>query len=156
MNYNRVVLSGNITREVELRKLPSGISVVQLSVAINNTWADKDGAKQESTDFIDVSVFSKQAENCAKYLVKGQNVLIEGKIKNRSWIDPTTSEKRYKTSVVADMVQFGQKPLGKTSDSQDAEKEPKTTTAGNVAPQNDTQKGFEYPTEDINPDDIPF
>lgn len=155
MNYNKSIISGNITRQPELKVLDSGVTVTQLSVAINSTWTDKSGQKQEATDFIDVSVFGKQAENCVKYLVKGQNVLVEGKIKNRSW-EKSDGTKGYKTSVVADMVQFGSKPQGSDkTPSQDGEEVPE----GKI----DTNKGsrmaastIEYPTEDINPNDIPF
>lgn len=150
MYLNKALIVGNLTRDPELRALPSGMQVASLSVATNRVWKDKNGAKQESTDFHNVVVFGRQAETSAQYLKKGQQVMVEGRIQTRSWDDKGSGEKKYRTEIVADRVQFGSKPGGFSGGAQSAPAEaPKASKAASV----DT---IEYPEEDINPEDIPF
>ncbi len=87
MYFNRAIVIGNLTRDPELRSLPSGIQVATLSVATNRVWKDKNGAKQESTDYHNVVVFGRQAETSSQYLRKGASVLVEGRMQTRSWDD---------------------------------------------------------------------
>ena len=157
MYLNKALIVGNLTRDPELRALPSGMQVASLSVATNRVWKDKDGSKQESTDFHNVVVFGRQAETSAQYLKKGQQVMIEGRIQTRSWDDKTSGEKKYRTEIVAERVQFGSKAGGmgggasgaNAGDSEAPSKGGKASAASAV----DT---IEYPSEDINPEDIPF
>ena len=107
MYLNKALIVGNLTRDPELRALPSGIQVASLSVATNSVWRDKDGNKKEDTQFHNVVVFGRQAETSAQYLKKGQQVMVEGRIQTRSWDDKTSGEKKYRTEIVADRVQFG-------------------------------------------------
>jgi single-strand DNA-binding protein len=114
-------------------------------------WKDRDGKKQESADYHNIVVFGRQAETCAQYLKKGQNVLIEGRIQTRSW--EQNGEKKYRTEIVADRVQFGPKSGGVGTGS--------TGSTGNTdaeMPQNspDDLGQIEYPQDEINPEDIPF
>lgn len=156
MYLNKALIIGNLTRDPELRALPSGIQVASLSVATNRVWKDKNGAKQESSDFHNVVVFGRQAETSAQYLKKGQQVMVEGRIQTRSWDDKSTGEKKYRTEIVADRVQFGNKPGGAGAGS--------STGAGDNAPKSTGGKGgkaeavdtIDYPTDEINPEDIPF
>src|SRR5690348_8495121 len=123
MYLNKALIIGNLTRDPELRALPSGIQVASLSVATNRVWKDKNGAKQESADFHNVVVFGRQAETSAQYLKKGQQIMVEGRIQTRSWDDKSSGEKKYRTEIVADRVQFGPKTGGfggGPSDSSDA------------------------------------
>ncbi|MHB8651652.1 MAG: single-stranded DNA-binding protein [Minisyncoccota bacterium] len=150
MYLNRALIFGNLTRDPELRSLPSGAKVTSFSLATNRVWKDKNGAKQESTDYHNVVVFGRQAETCAQYLKKGASVLIEGRMQTRSW-DAQDGTKKSRTEVVADRVQFG--PRG-------GERGP---GGGGAGPREDTQTSpageietIEYPDEDVNPDDIPF
>jgi single-strand DNA-binding protein len=168
MYLNKAIIIGNLTRDPELRALPSGIQVTSLSVATNRVWKDKNGAKQEASDFHNVVVFGRQAETSAQYLKKGQQVMIEGRIQTRSWDDKSTGEKKYRTEIVADNVQFGAKAGGfgggsgasgaasagtnSTSASSAASDKPAKAVAGKAADV-DT---IDYPSEDINPEDIPF
>lgn len=115
MYLNKATVIGNLTRDVELRALPSGIQVAQLSVATNRVWKDKNGAKQEAADYHNVVVFGKQAETCAKWLTKGQQVMVEGRMQTRSW-DGKDGEKKYRTEIIAENVQFGNKPGGKKAE----------------------------------------
>src|SRR5665213_2720291 len=116
MYLNRAIVIGNLTRDPELKSLPSGIQVTSFSVATNRVWKDKNGARQESADYHNVVVFGRQAETSAQYLRKGANVLVEGRMQTRSW-DAQDGTKKYRTEVVADRVQFGTRAGGAGSGS---------------------------------------
>ena len=149
MYINKAFLFGNLTRDPELRALPSGMNVVNFSIATNRTYKDRDGKKQEQTDFHNVVVFGRQADTVNQYLKKGSSVFVEGRMQTRSW--EKDGEKKYRTEVVADRVQFGPRGSGsgggKRSDEQQAPDDEITSGGGS---------GIEYPKDDINPDDIPF
>ncbi len=152
MYLNKVFIFGNLTRDPELRSLPSGVQVASFSVATNRVWKDKDGNKKESAEFHNTVVFGRQAELVAQYLRKGSSLLVEGRIQTRSW-DTPQGEKKYRTEIVADRIQFGPKTgvrgEGQSSKAakNNSEKEKQET---------ETPPAIEYPTEEINPDDIPF
>ncbi len=147
MYLNKAILIGNLTRDPEVKSLPSGIKVSSFSVATNRVWKDKNGAKQESVDYHNIVVFGKQAEIVSQYLKKGSSVLVEGRMQTRSW-DDASGKKNYRTEVVADRIQLGPRKEGGSSFSSN---EPKNTDAPDS--KIDT---IEYPEEDINPEDIPF
>src|SRR3990170_676467 len=107
MYINKVLLFGNLTRDPELKALPSGMNVVNFSIATNRVFRDRDGKKQEQTDFHNIVVFGRQADTVAQYMKKGSSVFIEGRIQTRSWDDKTSGEKKYRTEVIADRFQFG-------------------------------------------------
>jgi single-strand DNA-binding protein len=151
MYLNRAMVIGNLTRDPELRALPSGIKVTSFSVATNRVWKDKNGAKQESVDFHNIVVFGRQAETAAQYLKKGSNVLVEGRMQTRSW--DAEGGKKYRTEIVADRVQFGNRPSSGTGQAGAAPKTAQGDTSDKNIPPMDT---IEYPEEEINPDDIPF
>ena len=109
---NNVVLLGNLTRDVELRFTPKGAAVANMGLALNRAWTDEGGQKKEEVTFLDVAVFSKQAENCAKYLKKGSQVAVIGRLRQESWDDKQTGQKKSKITVVADNVQFLGAPAG--------------------------------------------
>ncbi len=115
MYLNKVYLIGNLTRDPELKSLPTGNKVTQFGIATNRVYKLENGTKQESTEYHNIVVFGRQAETSAQYLKKGQNVLIEGRIQTRSWDDKTSGEKKYRTEIVADNVQFGNKAGGEGS-----------------------------------------
>lgn len=145
MYLNKALIIGNLTRDPELRSLPSGIQVATFSVATNRVWKDKDGVRQENTDFHNVVVFGRQAETTAQYLKKGSMVLVEGRMQTRSW--EQEGVKKYRTEIVADRVQFG--PRGSGGTGAPSNTDTKTNTK-------DTDATIQYPEEDINPEDIPF
>jgi single-strand DNA-binding protein len=151
MYLNKAFVYGNLTRDPEIRSLPSGIKVTSFSVATNRVWKDKDGAKQENAEFHNIVVFGRQAETSAQYLKKGSSVLIEGRIQTRSW--EADGQKKYRTEIVADRVQFG--PRGAGAPSTGA---PAAAPAAAAAPKDNKEAldTIEYPDEEINPDDIPF
>jgi single-strand DNA-binding protein len=146
MYLNRAIIIGNLTRDPEIKALPSGIKVCSFSVATNRVWKDKNGAKQESVDYHNIVVFGRQAEMVAQYLKKGSGALVEGRIQTRSW-EGKDGEKKYRTEIVADRVQFGTRSSGTSSKTSKEDQ-----SIGDIAP----SETIEYPTEDINPDDIPF
>jgi single-strand DNA-binding protein len=146
MYLNKAIVIGNLTRDPELKSLPSGIQVCSFSLATNRMWKDKNGAKQESTDYHNIVVFGRQAETTAQYLKKGSSALVEGRMQTRSW-DASDGSKKYRTEIVADRVQFGPRREGASGGSSSAE------PRGDDAPPIDT---IEYPTEEVNVDDIPF
>ena len=162
MYLNKAIIIGNLTRDPELKALPSGMQVASLSLATNRVWKDKAGAKQEASDFHNVVVFGRQAETSAQYLKKGQQVMIEGRIQTRTWDDKTSGEKKYRTEIVAESVQFGPKAGGFTGGAGTSSAGPSTgasasstkSTAG--SPKKDAVDTIDYPSEDINPEDIPF
>lgn len=151
MYFNRAIIIGNLTRDPEPRSLPSGIQVASLSVATNRVWRDKNGAKQESTDYHNVVVFGRQAETTSQYLRKGSSLLVEGRMQTRSW-DGTDGQKKYRTEIVADRIQFGPRPAGASSvPGKVSEPVPTASDTGAAA-----SEAIEYPEENINIDDIPF
>lgn len=103
---NKVFLMGNLTRDPELRRLPSGVAVTELGLALNRSFQGKDGERREEVTFIDVTVWDRQAETCCQYLRKGRPVHVEGYLKMDTWDDKSTGEKRSKLKVQADRVQF--------------------------------------------------
>ena len=149
MYLNKAIVIGNLTRDPELRALPNGTKVCSFSVATNRVWKDQNGQKQESTDYHNVVVFGRTAENVGQYMKKGSNIFVEGRMQTRSWDDKNTGEKKYRTEIVADSVQFGPK-AGNSGPSQSPSN---SAQSKNQAEESDT---IEYPEEDINPEDIPF
>lgn len=104
-SVNRATILGNLGAAPELTETSSGTAVCNLSVATNERWTDKQGQKQERTEWHRVIVFGRQAENCHRYLAKGRQVYIEGRIQTRKWEDKDGNT-RYTTEIVALTVQF--------------------------------------------------
>lgn len=102
-----MVVYGNLTREPELKSLPSGSAVASFGVATNRTWKDKDGSKKESTEFHNCVAFGRTAEVIAQYMKKGKPIYVEGRMQTRSWEDKDSGKKQYKTEVVVETFQFG-------------------------------------------------
>lgn len=138
MYINSVTVCGNLTRDPELKALPSGQNVCNLSIATNKVYTDRDGKRQESTEYHNVILFGKQAENTAKYLTKGSQALVQGELQTRSW--EKDGVKMYRTEIVAQSIQFGRKP----------DSTPAQTQSSSPA------RLADYPEEEIDPLDIPF
>lgn len=147
MYLNKAFIIGNLTRDPELRSLPSGVQVCSFSLATNRVWKNQEGARQEATEYHNIVVFGRQAETCAQYLKKGDTTLVEGRLQTRSW--EKDGAKQYRTEIVADRVQFGPKGGG-GSRGGPREQAAEKSTKGE---KDDT---IQYPDEDINPEDIPF
>jgi len=149
MYLNKAIIIGNLTRDPELKSLPSGVQIANMAVATNRVWKDKNGVKQESADYHNVVVFGRQAETTAQYLRKGSSVLVEGRMQTRSWDGPD-GKKNYRTEVVADRVQFGPRKDGAGSSPAP------TPTVGAPTPEDVGVDTIDYPEENVNVDDIPF
>lgn len=147
MYLNKAFIIGNLTRDPELRSLPSGMQVATFGVATNRVWKDRDGQKQEDTEFHNIVVFGRQAETSAQYLRKGSSVLVEGRLQTRSW--ESEGQKKYRTEIVADRVQFGARGGGGGDASSDEAPRRSAQASGK-------KSDDEYPEENINPEDIPF
>ena len=132
------MIYGNLTRDPELKALPSGQSVCSLAIATNRTFSDRDGKRQEQVEYHNIVVFGKQAENVGRYLLKGSGAYIEGRLQTRGW--DKDGVKMYRTEIIAERVQFGPSK-NKTDDNEKS-----------VLPDYPP----EYPEEEINPEDIPF
>ena len=145
VNLNKVFLIGNLTRDPELKTLPSGTPVASFGVATNRVWRNQQGERQEEVQFHNIVVFGRQAETTSQYLKKGSLVMIEGRIQTRSW-DGKDGTKQYRTEIVAERVQFGPRAGGQTKGG-----------FGNEMPQPESQKEpirEELPQIDINEEDI--
>ncbi|HAQ02459.1 hypothetical protein A2467_00170 [Candidatus Nomurabacteria bacterium RIFOXYC2_FULL_36_8] len=146
MYLNKAILIGNLTRDPELKAIASGNKVCTFSIATNRTYKDANGVRQEKTDYHNIVVWGKTAENVATYMKKGSQILVEGRMETRSWDDAATNTKKYRTEVIADTVQFGSKPSGSSSPSSQAPASKKEEEIDTI----------EYPEEQINAEDIPF
>ena len=104
-NINRVTVTGNLTRDPELRSIPSGTSVCKLRIAVNSRRKDASGQWVDKPNYFDVTVWGAQGENCAQYLQKGRGVAIDGRLEWREW-DTPEGQKRQAVEIIADTVQF--------------------------------------------------
>lgn len=140
---NKVIIVGRLGADPELKTVTGGQSVARLSIATSENWTDKQGQKQERTEWHRIVVWGKLAELCGKYLTKGRQAYVEGRLQTRSWEDQQ-GQKRYATEIVANTVQF----LGSTQGMSEGR-------------QSHSDGGF--PTQDFGPepafdssDEIPF
>ncbi len=104
-NFNRVILMGNLTRDPQLRYLPSNMAVCDFGLAVNRRWRDKDGNQKEEVCFIDVSAFGRQGETINQYMTKGKPILIEGRLRLDSWTGQD-GQKRSRHTVVVENFTF--------------------------------------------------
>lgn len=117
MNFNRATIVGNVTRDPEMRSLPSGQNVANFGVATNRYWTDQQsGEKKEAAEFHNIVAFGRLAEICSQYLNKGSLVLVEGRLQTRSW-EGQDGVKRYRTEIVAQNIQLGPRGQGVTTPS---------------------------------------
>lgn len=135
MNINKVILAGNITKDLELKMTPNGVGILQFTLAINRSWKDKDGQKQEQTEFSNCVIFGKQAETLSTYAVKGQNLLVEGRLQTDKW--EKEGQTHYSTKIIVESFQFGDKP-------------------NSVRAENKIEDKMEVETSGLDIEDIPF
>jgi single-strand DNA-binding protein len=98
-SFNKVILMGNLTRAPELRSLPSGTQLTDITLAVNESYTDKSGTKQESTHFVDITFWGKQAELICRWKKQGDPLLIEGSLKQEKWVDKESGKNRSKLKV---------------------------------------------------------
>lgn len=145
MYINKVTLYGNLTRDPELKSLPSGQQVSSFSLATNRSYKDKEGHQQENTEFHNVVAFGRQAEIIGQYFKKGRPIYVEGRLQTRSW--EKDGSKLYRTEIIIEQFQF-RADSGATSTQRD------TAHKGDVARVREPLA--EEFDEEINPEDIPF
>lgn len=154
-NLNRVFLMGNLTRDPELRYVPSGAAVVSFGIAVNRFYTTADGEKKEDVSYIRIVVWGKRAEVCSQYLHKGSPVFVEGRLQSRSWETPD-GQKRSTVEVVAQRVEFLGKVKSETDivstpeELEDTESGPDEIFDENIDVIDETQE------ETASKDDIPF
>ncbi len=149
MSVNKVILVGNLGKDPELRYTASGTAVCNFPIATTENYKDRDGNRQEKTEWHNIVVWRQLAEICGKYLVKGKQIYIEGKLQTRKWEDRDGNTK-YSTEIVADQMQM----LGRAGDGNNAgprQETPQEPSMDQSASQNN------YDKVQFNPDDdIPF
>lgn len=150
MFVNKVILYGNLTRDPELKALPGGQNVANFGVATNRTYKDKNGQKQEATEFHNVVAFGRTADIIAQYMKKGRPLYVEGRLQTRSWDDKESGKKNYRTEIVVDTFQFGAD--GGRGGSGSGSSYGAHDEQAQAAPADE----IKYPDEEINPEDIPF
>jgi single-strand DNA-binding protein len=145
-NINRVVLVGNLTRDPEMKHLPSGTALCSLRIAVNTRRKDESGQWTDKPNYFDVSVWGAQGESCAQYLAKGRPVAIDGRLEWREWEASDGSGKRQAVEIVADNVQF----LGSRGDGDGG------GGGGSFVPAGAAQSSSaDFPSQPTD-DDIPF
>ena len=144
-SVNKVILVGNLGRDAELRFTPGGAAVATLNMATTEVWNDKQGQKQEKTEWHRIVLWGKQAESLQEYLVKGKQIYVEGRLQTRQW-DDKDGNKRYTTEIKADRVTL----LGGGGGGRSGGME---RGGGHAA---GSQAQDEPPMEPMTDDDIPF
>lgn len=117
MNWNKVTLAGNLTRDPELKYSTKGVPICKIGLAINRQWKSESGEKKEEVTFIDCTAFGRTAEAIGQYMVKGRPIFIEGRLNLETWDDKQSGQKRSKLGVIIEQFQFigGNKGEGKSS-----------------------------------------
>lgn len=151
MSFNKVIIQGNLTRDPEVRTLPSGNSVARISVAVNRTYVDSKGDKKEEVTYVDVDIFGKQAEVIGKFFTKGKPILFEGRLKLDQWTDKTTQEKKSRLGVVLEGFSFVGDSKGPGDRAQAPESEGAPRRERQAAPRREAP-----PAQDIGDEDVPF
>lgn len=131
-----------------MRALPSGGQVASFGIATNRVYKDKNGEKQEATEFHNIVAFGRQAEVIGQYCKKGKAIFVEGRIQTRSWDDKESGQKKYRTEIVIENFQFGDSGgRGGSKNTSEQDSSPKSEKG---------EESIKYPDEEINPEDIPF
>ncbi|MDQ5882887.1 MAG: single-strand DNA-binding protein [Patescibacteria group bacterium] len=154
MNLNKVFLIGNLTRDVTLKTTPTGQSVAEFGLATNRVWLGNNNQKQQEVEFHNIVVWGKMAELCNQYLAKGRMVFIEGRLRTRTWQD-SNGQKRFKTEIIAENIQFGPKSF--KEDKLDLPPEPEAEeTAHEELPVLEEEPTIPPEDEDFNSEEVPF
>ena len=150
VSLNRVLLIGNLTKDPELRYIPSGTPVANLRLAVNSSFKDQSGQRKEETCFVTVVVWSKQAELCHQYLKKGRSVFVEGRLLYRTW--EAEGKTRSTMEVRADRVQFLGSPGGASTGAAAAREEPSSEAPAARVSEADPEPAMESGADA----DVPF
>lgn len=154
-SVNKVILVGNLGKDPEVRYAPSGDAIANVTLATTENWKDKNGEKQEKTEWHRVSFFGKTAEVVGQYLKKGSQVYVEGRIQTRKWTDKEGQE-RYTTEIVADKMQMLGSRGGSASMDNDGGESRRPAAARPAAASNSPANKSSGSSFDDMEDDIPF
>lgn len=155
MNLNKAFILGNLTRDPEVRNLPSGQPVANFGVATNRFWTSQDGQKQKEAEFHNIVTFRRLAEIASQYLKKGSLVLIEGRIRTRNWED-SSGNRRYRTEIIAERMQLGPK-FGASQSAPEPDENIKNTSEEEIPViEEETPHAQKENEEEIDPKSIPF
>lgn len=155
MYLNKVQLYGNLTRDPEIKALPSGQQVANFAIATNRSFKNKEGQRQEQTEFHNVVAFGRTAEVIGQYLKKGRPIFVEGRLQTRTW--EAEGKKNYRTEVIVENFQFGAdggRGEGATGGANRASAPVSGGSDDMDMP--GASDSIQYPDEEINPEDIPF
>ena len=159
MNFNKAIILGNVTKDPELKTLPSGQSVVNFGLATNRFYTDKSGGKQQTVEFHNIVAFGKLADICSRYLNKGKLLLVEGRIQTRSW-QAQDGSKRYRTEIIMENMQLGPKGGVPGDSSGTSSGSSPAPSAEEQIPVIDADESMNFGDEDgnsgVNVKDIPF
>lgn len=151
-SVNKVILVGNLGKDPDVRYMPDGGAIANVSLATTDSWKDKSGTKQEKTEWHRVSFFGKTAEIVGQYLKKGSQVYIEGRLQTRKWQDKETGQDRYTTEIVADRMQM----LGSRSGGGDVDFHPEGQSGDSGSSSRPAAKPSSGGGMDSFADDVPF
>lgn len=162
MDLNKVLIVGRLTSDPQLRTIPSGQQVANFSIATNRVWKDKSGAKQEEVEYHNVVVWGRQAEVASQFLIKGAMVLIEGRLRTRTWQNQQGQNQKT-TEIISERMQLGPRPAGKAqfvsqSSSAHSGLDPleSKTSGGDTPAQSSDLPQIDINEEDVKPEDLPF
>ena len=142
--FSKAIITGNLTRDPELRTTPNGATVCSFSVAVNRVYRDSNGEQKEAVSFIDCSAWGKLGEMINQYAKKGSGVLVSGRLDQRSWEDKNSGQKRSRVEIVVEDFNFtGSAPTGGSN-----------MNSGSAAPETDIPD--DIPDEEIDLSDVPF
>ncbi len=168
MNVNKVMIVGRLTRDPEVRTTPNGQTVTNFSVATSTTWKDQNGQPQEKTEFHNVVAWGRRGEVIGQYVIKGQELYVEGRLETRSWDDQETGKKMYRTEIILENFEFGAKPNNSNANYNNdystvqTNSNQQNTNAQQQVYQQETQKQPENSTinsssnQEVNIEDVPF
>ena len=149
-SVNKVMLIGNLGKDPEVKYMPNGDAVANFSIAMNESWKDKQGQKQERTEWANIVMYQRLAEIAGQYLKKGSSVYVEGRLQTRKWQDKNTGTDRYTTEIIAnEMKMLG----GKGGGSDDAPRQQEQASSSQGKPPTAPHKASDGFEDD---GDIPF
>jgi len=154
-SFNRTILLGNLARDPDLRYTPKGAAVADFAIAVNRRWKTESGEEKDEVSFVDIVAFGRQAETIAQYVKKGDPLLLEGRLKQESWEDKTTHQKRSKLKVVLESFTFvGTRKAGDVPAEAPA---PRRPAAGEQSRAAGTQQAAaDAPSPEVDDDDVPY
>ncbi|MDY5583197.1 single-stranded DNA-binding protein [Opitutia bacterium KCR 482] len=152
-SFNKVILMGNLTRDPELRQTQNGTSVCRFAIAVNRSFNSQDGSLRDETCFVEIDCFGKSAENIARFFTKGKPILVEGRLRQDTWEDKQTGQKRTKLMVVLERFEFvGGRDSGGNGGYDAEYSAPQPRGGARQAPRQQRAPS----NDDIEDDDVPF